>query len=384
MDPTDDWKAVTRQLRMYAASSDVHDLLVMDESICIYFCFPPDPSQADHVHEYLCASTEQGADFGEIPRLSIRELVVYALLSAFDRKNIELRDVSQRAASAVTVGPTTRPYRNVLPLPEPPSNSKRRQGTSTRKQEHKRGRRNDSVRDSFDHCYLGADLTFEILPDKLPAGPGTDRARRMSLDSGFHGSLPSTPHTSPPKPICTPASTNARVTIVRILKRGVAVVTDGHTQFVAKLFPAQPGTTPHKSMVQELAVYDVCSTLQGSYIPYLYAVGRIVASDTFVLITEFVGCGTTVEDIIDELDDEADISELAGLHTSATAALDAMHRLKVVHRDVAGRNMLLDEQGGIVLVDFGCARVLSEDLVGFRRGREADVAGLREAFDVEY
>lgn len=369
MDPTDDWKAFTRQLRMNAASSDIHDVLVMDESVYIQFCFPPDPSQVEHVHEFLCASTEQGPDIGENLRLSIRELVVDALLSAFGKRNIELRNVSQRVASAVSVSPTTRPYRNVMPMPEPPSNSKRRQGTSTRKQEPKRGRRNDSIRDSFEHCFLGPTLTFEILPDKLPARPGTDRARRMSLDSGFHGSLPSTPHTSPAKLICAPASTAASVTIVSILKRGVEVVTDGRIQFVAKLFPPQPGTSPDKSLVEELAAYDVCATLQGSYIPYLYAVGRVVGSDTFVLITEFVGCGTTVEDIIDELDDEADISELAGLLTSATAALGAVRRLKVVHRDVAGRNMLLDEQGGIVLVDFGCSRVLSADLVGFRGGR---------------
>lgn len=59
MDPTDDWKTVTRQLRMYAAGSNLHDVLVMDESVAIYFRFPPDLSDPNYDHAYLCASSKR-------------------------------------------------------------------------------------------------------------------------------------------------------------------------------------------------------------------------------------------------------------------------------------------------------------------------------------
>lgn len=309
----------------------------MDESVAIYLRFSRDLSNSDEPHDYLCAgrnlrrqSPFVGSRTGRFP--------------ALEGKNIELRDDDLHRA--VNVIPTSRPYRNVLPTrappPPPPPESKRRRDLSARLQGQKRRRGNDSIRDSFDRCFLGATLTFENLPEKLPPRPVTNRPRRQSPDSD--GSPSNTPRTSPAK--CTPPTTS--VTIVCILKRGVAVVTDGRTEFVAKLFPPNPGNTPDKLLVQELAVYAACVTLQGSYIPYLYAVGRVVGSDAFVLLMEFVGCGTTVADIIDELDeaDQVDTTELADLQTGAVAALHALHRLKVVHRDVAGRNMVLDEDGG--------------------------------------
>lgn len=42
MNPTNDWVAVTHQIRMYVANRNIGDVLVMDETAGIYFCFPRD------------------------------------------------------------------------------------------------------------------------------------------------------------------------------------------------------------------------------------------------------------------------------------------------------------------------------------------------------
>lgn len=107
-------------------------------------------------------------------------------------------------------------------------------------------------------------------------------------------------------------------------------------------------------------------------------------SDKVILLTEFIGCGTTVADVIDELEeaDQPDMKELADLQPAAVATLHALHQMKVVHRDVAGRNMVLDGCGGVVIVDFGRSSVIGGDLARFRSGREEDEAALRAVFDV--
>lgn len=125
MDPTKDWIAVTHQIRMYAASSNIQDVLVMDETAGIYFCFPCNPSDHEIQHDYLYASTDLGTHFGVKPRLSMRELVVYFLLSALERSEIEIRDFEAEGASLIPV-PANRPYRNVFSglAPPPPESSK--------------------------------------------------------------------------------------------------------------------------------------------------------------------------------------------------------------------------------------------------------------------
>lgn len=372
MDEIDDWESVTRQLRMYAVGCNVRDVPVMDESVAVYFCFPRDPSWSDDGHQYLLASTDIGADYGVDPRLSVRELVVYALLSAFEKKNIELRHDSHGAYSALSAVPTTRPYRNVLPMQEPPAR-RRRGGPSTRQQPTKRPRMHDSINDRFDRCFLGATLTFEILPNKLPPRHSIPHPPWQSLDTSFHdGPRSSIPHTGSAK--LTPPPINICVTVVGILKRDVALVSDGSTEFIAKLFSPDTRTLEH-----ELAVYAACPSLQGTYIPYLYAVGRVPASGAYVLLIEYIGSGITVTDLITA----GGVSELAKLRPAATAALHALHKLKVVHRDVAGRNMVLDDRGGIAMVDFGCARVLNADLARLRIGKKGDEAAMRTIFNFD-
>lgn len=397
MDLTDDWKAVTRQLRMYAASSNIHDVIVMDECVGLYFRFPRDPYQANDQHDFLYASTELGPVFGANPRLSLRELVVYAIISALDRKNIELRDFAANP-SPPTAGPNARPYRNVLPGVGPPPDSKKRaasSATQTRWQSGKRGKKNGSGQhDAFDTFVL----QLELITGKTQVRITPARARASSRDSGFCDGTDRTPpemNTVPmvQAPLTALGAPFTTLNVERILKKNVAVVTDGASHFIAKLFPPHSDTDPQKWINAELAVYAECANLQGTYIPYLHGIYRFVDSphnSSLVMLTEFIGSGATVEDVIadtSEIEDETDHAELARatgrlakLQESAVAALESLHRLKVAHADVAGRNMLVSADDQVVLVDFGYSLLLAGDLARFRARRDDDLARMKKAF----
>lgn len=363
---------------MYAAEKNLHDIILMSESTAIYLCFPPDITNPNHLHDYLRASRTLRGNFSAKPNLSVCELVVFALLSAFEKKNIEIRDVSRAADSTADVVPTIRPYREIISQCAAPTGGKRRRDPSARQLAKKLGRRNGAVHDRLENCLGGSTLTFENLPGELPPRGVASLPGLQSLDSGLPSS---TPDSSPAS-----LTTAITLTIVRILKPGVAVVTDGKTQFVAKAFPHHSDPTPYKPFAQELAAYAACATLQGTYIPYLYAVGRVAAFDTSILLLEFVGSGTTVANMmtIFKGTDETNRRELANLESRAVTVLQALHQQKVVHRNVAGRNMVLNESGGLVMVNFGSARVIHNDLARFRIGKEADEAAVRAVFHSLY
>lgn len=403
MDATDDWKAITRQLRMYATGCKARDVLVMDEGVGIYFRFPSDPSSHSDHHGYLYASTELGQSFDGELRLSLRELVVFTLFAAFDSHKIKLCDFSM-PPTPVLVGPNTRPYQNVLPSP-PPDSKKRHRSTQPRRQAPKRGKQSEPAepapQESFNRMVVGTTITLELIPGKTPTLTGRQRA--SSFDSGFYDdaihSSPNpcstllTPSLIPP-PGAREVIPTANVTVERILKTHVAVVTDGKTRFLAKLFAPYTAHDPDRLLNKELAVYRECATLQGSYIPYLYGVYRAVKRPPYfsspILLTEYVGTGRTVADLVylaGEMDDderaEAD-DDLAVLQASAASAVESLHRLNVVHADLAGRNMVVVGKEHVVLVDFGCSLVLKDEPRRFEVRREDDLKQLRRAFEVEY
>lgn len=352
---------------MYAVENKVRHALVMDESIAIYFCFPPEPSLANEPHDYFYASNEPGSDFGVNPPLSVRELVVFAIVAALEKKNIELSVDSE----SDTDDQTHRPYQPLLHTPVPPSNSEQHREPTASEQCH------EVFFERMDQ-FPNAALIFEMLPEKLPPRTHSARPGYRDSDINYRSSI------NPPGSIAAqPASPMTSVTILRILTRRVAVVSDGRTNYVAKLFPHPPGGTANQLGEQELAVYAACATLQGTHIPYLYAVGRVASSDTFVLLTEFIGSGITIEDYIDNIaeDDELAEAELADLRPGATAALQALHERGVVHCNLKGSNMVLDDDERIVIIDFECARVLKRDSARFRIAKEKDEGAFKAVFD---
>lgn len=402
MDPTDDWKAITRQLRMYATGCKTRDVLVMDEGVGIYFRFPSDPSNHTDHHGYLYASTELGPSFDGDLRLSLRELVVFTLFAAFDTHHLKLHDFSV-APSPILIGPNTRPYRNVLP--SPPDSKKRHRATQPRRQAPKRGRQNDpaepSPQESFNRMVVGTTLTLELIPGKTPTLTGRERA--SSFDSGFYDDgTQSNPKscaisTTPSLIVSTGARDvihTATVTVERILKKNVAVVTDGKTHFIAKLFPPHTEADPERLLNKELDVYRQCVSIQGSYIPYLYGVYRAVKKTPYfsspILLTEYIGTGRTVADLVylageleeDELAEAED--ELAALQDGARNAVEMLHRLNVIHADLSGQNMVVVGKGHVVLVDFSYSLVLKDEPRRFKVRRDDDLKQLMKAFKAEY
>lgn len=399
MDHTDDWTAVTRQLRMYAASSNIRDVLVMDEKVGIYFCFPRDPSCANDSHDYTWASTELGSDFGNVPRLSMRELVVFCLLAALERNNVPLRDFAAEALSAIPV-PTTRPYRNVLPGPEPiaPDETKKRPYSTTRsdRTDVKRGKQKDAVdavpQDTFNGWVLNSEIEFEFIPEKAPiqlTPPG--HVRGSSIDSGFHDGT--SPYNSPPKIGLRERPQVVSLTVDGILKTNVALVSNGTNKFIAKLFCwSLSQTDPNESLQTELDAFAQCDSLQGTYIPRLHGVCRIRRPlplyYCLVMLIEYIGSGVTVDALVDaanELEDEDEFqcakTQLATLKASAKLAVQKIHSRHIVHADLSGRNMVVHEDQ-VVLVDFGCAKVGCTDLAVFNSGKEQDRLRLESVFAV--
>lgn len=186
----------------------------------------------------------------------------------------------------------------------------------------------------------------------------------------------------------------ATVTVERVIKKYIAIVTDGKTRFIAKLFPPHTANNPERLLNKELVVYRECACLQGSYIPYLVGVYRAVKGSHFsspIVLTEDSGTGKTVADLValaGDLDDQDDISraetQLALLPERATNTIGTLHRMKVIHADLSGSKMIVVDGGQVVLVDFCFSSVLKDEPWRFKARRDDDLQQLKKAFEVEY
>lgn len=368
MESSDEWKAATRQLRMYATGSKVRDVLVMDESVGLYFRFPSDPTQIDEVHEYLFASTERGQDFDSNLGLSLRELVVFFLVSALDRNNVRLRDCTPESPSSILIGVNAGPSRNVL---YPKSQMKGKGRESDRKS-------------TFQKFVLGASIDLSLNVEKSPiiVGEATPTDRRFTLTAYLPTPSEASTGLHPPD--------NLSILVKRIFKKNVALVTDGKRDFVAKMFAPDRERDATLLMNKELSFYEECAPLQGINIPYLIGVYRVTGSrpdEYHVLIMEYIGVGNTIAQLIDaalDLQEQDEIDQvkykLQVLKASAEVGLEKIHQHKVVHGDVAGRNMII-LGNSVVLVDFGFSTVLKDDLEAFEGHRHRDIRHLNRAFE---
>lgn len=74
MDLGEDWNAVTSQVRMYAVQGHICYIIVMDEFVAIYFCFPLDPNLKDEVHNFIFAQPHLDPTMAIIPNSRFENL----------------------------------------------------------------------------------------------------------------------------------------------------------------------------------------------------------------------------------------------------------------------------------------------------------------------
>lgn len=214
------------------------------------------------MYDFIFISTRLGPDYGDNPGLSFRKLL-FALLEPLEWKKSELRDLSEDT-TLLTVESNTRSYRNVLLTHETPPDSNQRPASATQnRRDPKRSRRRASQKDMFDTYFLAATIRLQFLPANTSV-PG--RARRASLNSRVCDNCP---HSRPPKLKRAATVQVTTLSVQQILKNGVARVTDGGSQFVAKVFPPYSAGDPEKSLKNEHAVYDECAVRQRTFIPHL-------------------------------------------------------------------------------------------------------------------
>lgn len=107
------------------------------------------------------------------------------------------------------------------------------------------------------------------------------------------------------------------------------------------------------------------------------------------MLTENIAPGIIIVEILDDAYDPDDEefarteSRLVKLEACAMLASRKLHELKAVHRDMAGRNMLVDQEDNVVLVDFSHSSLLKDNRRGFRSGKKEGLRLLKRAFEPE-
>ncbi len=88
-------------------------------------------------------------------------------------------------------------------------------------------------------------------------------------------------------------------------------------------------------------------------------VGGAVGAGSPYIVLEYVD-GETLKDII-RRDGPLDIPQAIAYAIEIARALGAAHERQIVHRDVKPHNVLISEEGGAKITDFGIARTLTEE-----------------------
>lgn len=383
------WVTVMQQLRKYAIQSACNHILVMDERVGIYLDF--DDPLADHedVHFLLAVPPDLITDENRLiaPHgLTLRELLVFMCYRVFG-KVYQLRTIPV-PGSAVSVPIDTGACSPSLP---PDGGSQHRKhalhDNSEPRQQPKRNARSGTTRAQdvqtiFSDWIAGTSITLRLLTeDNPPYSPPSAPPRAVSkASSGFHKAASprdqlgaGTRPFDPPEP--APGQSTITFTVSTVFARAAALLTTpSGTVYVGKLFSPLHTRNAQDLHTHEVAAYTAASSLQGREIPHFYGTWSVRgASHLGVVLTEFIKPGITIA----HLQAAGEWARIDRLWGSAEASLKALHACGVRHGDLEARNIVLAQDGRVVLVDFDVARVEGSDGA---RNQWADWVFLRDVF----
>ncbi|KAG1081402.1 hypothetical protein G6F42_022962 [Rhizopus arrhizus] len=82
--------------------------------------------------------------------------------------------------------------------------------------------------------------------------------------------------------------------------------------------------------------------------------------DYYFVVMELLGDGMDLFDYI-EMNKNMSENEMRGIFYQVACAIKHQHQHRIVHRDIKDENIILDQQGTVHLIDFGCATYYRKD-----------------------
>lgn len=137
---------------------------------------------------------------------------------------------------------------------------------------------------------------------------------------------------------------------IEVLKQGK----NGTTELVVG---TDKRTYIRKTLPYANHAYEELKELHSAQVPHVYY--AYVTENVTYVIEEYIS-GMTLQE---KLETSGALSEaqVRDIVMQLTEALESVHKLKVLHRDIKPLNIMLRENGQAVLIDFGVARLLTRE-----------------------
>lgn len=91
-----------------------------------------------------------------------------------------------------------------------------------------------------------------------------------------------------------------------------------------------------------------------------YPVTSLEDEDYYFVVMELLGDGMDLFDYI-EINKDMKEDEIKRIFYQVACAVKHLHQHRIVHRDIKDENIILDAEGTVHLIDFGCATYYKKD-----------------------
>lgn len=118
-------------------------------------------------------------------------------------------------------------------------------------------------------------------------------------------------------------------------------------------------TIGHKTLKEIMAMKKVC-TGKCSGIPRY--VGDKEDNDNFYILMDSVR-GKSIKEIVQEIGPFSDIYSIRSIIAQIISTLDFIHSNKVLHRDLSDNNVMIEPNGTVKIIDFGCATLFDPQVI---------------------